>query len=267
MKKTLLLTMAVAMMCTTTASAQQKMKTLSTNGMALDVTQLENSDQTVLLTRYLFAGYNTICLPVTLSAQQLARTGSGLKVERLSGIAQQGNTLSLYFTECTDQGIEAGMPYLIYSPKAQYMRVRNTEATAVSTTLQTVRMTDGEGNQVAFSSSWNGRQRTGQYGIPAKQNVSVLESVLTRTSGQTFLPTRCAISWEQQAPTAVNIDIKHAQAPANTTAIKELSQKQGTFDVYDLNGRLMLQQVTAAQAKSQLGRGVYVVGGEKVIVK
>ena len=267
MKKTLLLTMALAMMCTLNSSAQNKVKYLSTNGHHLDITQIENTDQTVQLTRYLFAGYNTLCLPMTLTPEQLAKAASGLRIERLSSIAQTGSTLSLYFTECTSEGIEAGVPYLVFSPKAQYLRVRNTDATAINTKLQTIRMSDHQGNQVAFSSSWNSRQKEGFYGIPAKQNVTVLESVLTRTNGQTFLPTRCGIYWEQQSATATNIDIKHGDAPGNTTAIKALSTVQGTFDVYDLKGALLLQQVTAEQARHQLTRGVYVVGGEKVIIK
>ena len=93
MKKTLLLTMTLAMMCTLNSSAQNKVKYLSTNGHHLDITQIENTDQTVRLSRYLFAGYNTICLPMSVSADQLAQAVPGAKVERLAGIGQEGSTI------------------------------------------------------------------------------------------------------------------------------------------------------------------------------
>ena len=248
-----------------TASAQ--VKYVSTNAQKLNVEQLQDQSKASQVSRYFFAGYNTLCLPMSMSAEQLSEAAPGLTVERLMAIRQEGSVLNLYFADCTASGIEAGVPYLVFSPKAQYLRVRNTDATAINTKLQTIRMSDHQGNQVAFSSSWNSRQKEGFYGIPAKQNVTVLESVLTRTNGQTFLPTRCGIYWEQQSATATNIDIKHGDAPGNTTAIKALSTVQGTFDVYNLKGALLLQQVTAEQAKHQLTRGVYVVGGEKVIIK
>lgn len=267
MKKVLLTMVAIATMCATNINAQNKVKYLNTNGKSVDVTMLENTDQTVQLTRYLFAGYNTLCLPMTQTADQLAKSAYGLKIERLDGIAEEGGTLSLYFTECTAEGIEAGVPYLVYSPKAQYLRIKNTDATAVNSKLQTVHMADAEGNMVTFGSSWNSRQQEGCYGIPAKQSVTPLESILVQTNGQTFLPTRCGISWEQKSTTATTIEIKHGEAPANTTGIRLLGNLKGSIDVYDLKGNLLLQQVTTTQAKTILSRGVYVVGGEKVIIK
>ena len=120
-------------------------------------------------------------------------------------------------------------------------------------------MDDGKGNQVSFSSSWTSRQKNGLYGIPAKQNVEILESVLVRTTEElSFLPTRCGFSWEQQAPSAEKLEIVHV-SPADVTAIKELKQK-GTTDnrYYDLNGRNI-------NKPSQ--KGVYIHEGKQVIVK
>lgn len=256
MKQIVLTMMALATFSAVTA---QKVKSLYTETQTLKVEQVQNTEMPVQVNRYLFAGYNSICLPMTLSDEQLAATAKDIRVERLAAIRQEGATLQLLFVDCTNEGIEAGMPYLIFSPMRQYLRAKNTEANAIDTEIKTVRMDDGKGNQVSFSSSWTSRQKNGLYGIPAKQNVEILESVLVRTTEElSFLPTRCGFSWEQQAPSAEKLEIVHV-SPADVTAIKELKQK-GTTDnrYYDLNGRNI-------NKPSQ--KGVYIHEGKQVIVK
>ena len=256
MKQIVLTMMALATFSAVTA---QKVKSLYTETQTLKVEQVQNTEMPVQVNRYLFAGYNSICLPMTLSAEQLAATAKDIRVERLAAIRQEGSTLQLLFVDCTNEGIEAGMPYLVFSPTRQYLRAKNTEANGIDTEIKTVRMDDGKGNQVSFSSSWTSRQKNGLYGIPAKQNVEILESVLVRTTEElSFLPTRCGFSWEQQAPSAEKLEIVHV-SPADVTAIKELKQK-GTTDnrYYDLNGRNI-------NRPSQ--KGVYIHEGKQVIVK
>ena len=255
--KQIVLTMVA--LATFSAATAQKVKSLYAETQTLKVEQVQNTEMPVQVNRYLFAGYNSICLPMTLSAEQLAATAKDIRVERLAAIRQEGATLQLLFIDCTNEGIEAGMPYLVFSPTRQYLRAKNTEANAIDTEIKTVRMDDGKGNQVSFSSSWTSRQKNGLYGIPAKQNVEILESVLVRTTEElSFLPTRCGFSWEQQAPSAEKLEIVHV-SPADVTAIKELKQK-GTADnrYYDLNGRNI-------NKPSQ--KGVYIHEGKQVIVK
>ena len=188
MKQIVLTMLAFAMTCSATA---QKVRNLYTETQTLKVEQVQDTDMPIQVNRYLFAGYNTLCLPMTLSAEQLAATAKDVRVERLAAIRQEGSTLQLLFVDCTNEGIEAGMPYLIFSPTKQYLRAKNTEANGVDTDIKTIRMDDGKGNQVSFASSWNKRQKNGLYGIPAKQNVEILESVLVRTTEElSFLPTR-----------------------------------------------------------------------------
>ena len=258
MKHLVLTLAAAAMICSQSATAQNRVKNLYTETQKLNVEQVMNSEQTVQLSRYFMAGYNTLCLPMTMDAAQLAEAAKDLRIERMVAIRQEGNTLCLYFTDCTQEGIEAGVPYLVFSPTAQYMRVRNTEVNMVNDDLQVIRMNDSQGNQVAFSSSWNLRTKEGLYGIPAKQNVAVLESVLiSTTSDQSFLPTRCGFSWEQQSATATNLEIKHISA-SEATAITTVGndKKVASQEAYDLNGRRL-----AAGAK----KGLYIQGGKKIV--
>lgn len=259
MKQIVLAMMAVAMLNVQTATAQNRVKNLYTETQTLKVEQVQDLEKPVQVVRYLYAGYNTLCLPMTLSAEQLAATAKDVKVERLEAIRQEGTTLQLYFVDCTNEGIEAGVPYLIFSPTRQYLRAKNTNASAISTEIHAIRMDDGQGNRVSFSSSWDKRQKNGLYGIPAQQNKEILESVLVRTTEElSFLPTRCGFSWEQQSSTAENLEIIHTNSAA-ITGIKNL-KSNATNDnrYYDLNGRNIS---TPAQ------NGVYIHNGKQVIVK
>lgn len=257
MKQIFFATTVAVIMCSQSALAQSNVKNIYTENKTLNVEQVQNIEHSTQLNRYLIAGYNTLCLPVSLSSEQL--DANGITVERLASIRQQGNTLQLLFVDCTAEGTEAGMPYLIFSPKTQYLRIKNTEVEHISAELKTVRMNDGQGNQVAFSSSWETKQKDGLYGIPAKQNVTPLESVLIRTNAeQSFLPTRCGFSWEQQSATAENIEIVHAKI-ADVTAIKTVILNNSTVvgDSYDLQGR----------KHNTPFKGINIINGNKVIVR
>lgn len=259
MKQILLAMMAVAMLNVQTATAQKRVKNLYTETQTLKVEQMQDAATPVQMNRYLYAGYNTLCLPVTLSAEQLAATAKDIRVERLEAIRQEGSTLRLYFVDCTSEGIEAGVPYLLFSPTRQYLKVKNTDSNLINTDIHVVRMDDEQGNRVTFSSSWNIRQKDGLYGIPAKQNVEILESVLVRTTGeQAFLPTRCGFSWEQQSPTAQTLEIVHTNR-AGVAGIKDVKQNAANDNrYYDLNGR-----TTATPSQ----KGVYIHNGKQVVVK
>ena len=107
--KKIVLTLMVATAVCTTALAQNKVKNVYASSSKLNIEMLQNTDQTIQLNRYFFAGYNTLCLPMSVSAEQLG----DIKVERFHGIQQEGDVLNLYFVECTGDGIQAGVPYLI----------------------------------------------------------------------------------------------------------------------------------------------------------
>lgn len=258
MKQIVLTMMALATICTQTATAQTRVSNLYTETQTLKVEQVQNTDNPVQVNRYLFAGYNTLCLPMTLSAEQFAAAAKDVRIERLTAIRQVGTTVQLCFVDCTNDGIEAGVPYLIFSPTRQYLRAKNTEANAINAELKTIRMDDGQGNQVSFASSWTSRQKNGLYGIPAKQDVEILESVLVRTTEElAFLPTRCGFSWEQQSATAQKLEIVHMNA-AEATAISQLSantQHQTSNTYYDLNGRRV----------NGTAKGLYIKDGKKVV--
>ena len=257
--KQFVLVLMVAMGLSTTAFAQNKVKNIYASSPTLDIELMQNSEQTIQLNRYFYAGYNTLCLPFSLTAEQVAFAAKDLKVERLAGIRQEGATLNLYFVDCTDEGIQAGVPYLVFSPTSQYLTVKNTDVLNFDPELKAIRMTDDKGNIVTFGSSWNSMEKVGRYGIPAKQDVTPLESVLVRTEAdKTFLPTRCGFTWVQQAASASDLKIQHAASDSEVTAILGVKQNQATgSDSYDLQGRKI----------SKNAKGLLIQDGKKTIVK
>ncbi len=257
MKHFVLSLVAMATLCVP-ALAQNRVKNIYASSDKLNIEQLQNTEQPVQLSRFLFAGYNTLCLPMSVSAEQLQTAAEGARIERLVGIGQEDNTLNLYFLDCTNEGIEAGVPYLIYSQTTQFLRLKNTEATNISDVLRNVRMTDDNGNTISFGSNWETIRKDGLYGIPAKQDATILESILIRTEAdKAFLPTRCGFNWEQQSATATDLNIKHIKSLAEATGIQSIHNSQCTMhnDAYDLSGR----RITTPK------RGIVIENGRKVV--
>lgn len=256
MKHYLFAMVMAAVLGSQSAMAQNKVKNLYADSQSLHVEQVESQGQPVQLNRYLFAGYNTLCVPMSVSASQL--NASGIRAERLTAIRQEGSTLCLYFVDCTSEGIVAGVPYLIYSSTEQNLRIKNTDS-RIDTELKTIRLSDGQGNQVSFGSSWEKRSKSGLYGIPAKQDVTPLESVLVRTTEDlSFLPTRCGFNWESQSVSADKLEIRHITA-SEATAINALSNDavNNKANAYDLSGRRI----------TQTSKGISIINGKKVVNK
>ena len=266
MKKTLL-TLALVAGLFTSANAQNKVRNLSTSGQRLDLSTLTEKNQTTVISRYFLAGYNTLCLPMTISGEELQKVAKDLRIERMVGVGQEGSDVVAYFMDCTEDGIQAGVPYLVYSPTTQTVRVRSTNAISLDSDLIIVRMSDQRGNTVRFSSSWESVEEDGRYGIPAKQDVTPLESVLVRTTGdKTFLPTRCGFVLEGQSASANNLTIKHVKSLSEATSIQSFNANGNSIvDVYDVKGTLVKRGATSSNALEGLPRGIYVVGGEKVV--
>jgi len=268
MKKFTLFLMAAATVCTS-AFAQTRTKYVYTSSTRLNVEALQDQAQPAILTRTLFAGYNTICLPMSLSAEQLQAAAKDVQIERLELISQEGSTLNMYFLDCTNEGIEAGVPYLIFSPTFQTLRANTQNASGFNATPQCITKSDGAGNTVTFGSSWEMIQVEGRYGIPAQQDTYILESILIRTEGdKAFLPTRCGFTWDEQSSTASALEIKHVTSLEDVgTSIEKLEQTGTTVDVYNAQGTLVMPQTTVDAAKKSLPQGIYVIKGQKFAVK
>ena len=268
MKHFTLALVAAAAFCSQ-AFAQNRVKNLYTSGTTLNVSMLDDKEQPVQINRTLFAGYNSICLPMSLTAEQLQAAAKEVQIERLISIGQEGSTLNLYFLDCTNEGIEAGVPYLIYSPTFQILHANSTNAEGVSTALKCITKTDAEGNQITFGSSWESVQVEGRYGIPAMQETDELQSILICTNGdKTFLPTRCGFTWDSKSVTAQALEIKHiTDAAGQETCIKDLQAQNAVVDIYNAQGAMVKANANINKAMQNLPKGVYVIKGLKIAVK
>lgn len=270
MKQFTLALLAVATFCTSSL-AQTTTRNLYTSGTTLNVDELKNAPvgRTIQLTRTLMAGYNTICLPVNLSAQQLQEAAKDVQIERMAALKAENGVLNMYFIDCTKEGLQAGVPYLIFSPKSQMMRVKGAEMLNVDSELKSVTLRDEKGNQVTFGSSWDALKVEGRYGIPAQQDAYILESILIRTDGdKLFLPTRCGFTWDSQSADATSLEIKHVASLSGMETSIETLEAQGTLvDVYTTQGTLAKKQVSISEARTALPSGIYVIGGQKVAIK
>ena len=258
----------LTMLAMQTASAQST-KYVFTSSQALNTKPLTEAGQAFQLNRTLLAGYNTICLPVSLDAEQLQAAAKDVQLERLVSIKQEGDVLNLYFMDCTKEGVQAGVPYLIYSPIVQNLKVKSGQCGATDLEIKNITLNDDNGNQVTFNSSWTAIQAEGRYGIPAQQDAYILESVLIRTDAdKTFLPTRCGFIWNKQSVTATSLNIKHVTSMSGIeTSIAKLQAAGTKVDIYDTKGALVKKQTTVSDAISTLPTGIYVIGGEKFAVK
>ena len=90
--KHLVLTLIAATALCTSATAQTRVKNIYANSTKLNVELLQDQEQTVQLNRYLFAGYNTLCMPMSLTADNLSAAAKDLRVEKLVAIQQEGAT-------------------------------------------------------------------------------------------------------------------------------------------------------------------------------
>ncbi|MBR5481762.1 MAG: hypothetical protein IKU85_08735 [Bacteroidaceae bacterium] len=258
----------LTMLAMQTASAQST-KYVFTSSQTLNTKPLTEAGQAFQLNRTLLAGYNTICLPVSLDAEQLQAAAKDVQLERLVSIKQEGDVLNLYFMDCTKEGVQAGVPYLIYSPIVQNLKVKSGQCGATDLEIKNITLNDDNGNQVTFNSSWSAIQAEGRYGIPAQQDAYILESVLIRTDAdKTFLPTRCGFIWNKQSVTATSLNIKHVTSMSGIeTSIAKLQAAGTKVDIYDTKGALVKKQTTVSDAISTLPTGIYVIGGEKFAVK
>lgn len=251
MKKTL--TLVVGLVLALATAQAQRAVYLSTNGKAINFGSIGQQTQKISLSRILMAGYNTICLPFDVEAEELRATvGEGVALEKL--VKAEGNIL--YFLDVTEEGMEAGVPYLIYSPtrKVATFSTRN-HRMAEPRTLSV----DG----VMMYSSFQKETPTGVYGIPAMQDTDVLQSILVKVDGEkSFLPTRCAISTGSQNP-----EIRHITSLEETTSIQTLMAEDAVVDVYNVSGALVKSGIRMSQASTTLPRGMYVVKGQKFLVK
>ena len=257
MKKNFTRTLAAVILtaCSSFAMAQ-KTVTLNTYN-AFDFGRITEKTAILNVSRYFFYGYNTICLPFSVSADELkAAVGDGVMLEQLAKV--EGNELT--FVDVTEKGIEAGMPYIIYSPTKQAVKFTTTDFKNLAVAPKNLTV-DG----VTMSGHFEPTKENDLYGIPAAQDTEELQSILVKTvSDKTFLPSRCGIKFAGATETPT---IKHVTSINEETAINVLKAQNALVDIYNVAGTLVQKNVRINYAIKTLSHGIYVVNGQKFMVK
>lgn len=250
MKRILLSAAMVAALSANAQTTAPRTKYVSTSAETIDIELVQQA--TTRLSRTFYFGYNTLCLPYSLTAEEVeTNLGAGMKIEKPVGAMLEGNDFVLCFAECTGEGIEAGMPYLVYSDKAKYVAFTNTTGTSVDTPAS-VSFGDGQGNVATFRGSFERLTPIGTWAIPAVQG-EIPANLICCDGARMLNPTRCFFTWDAQNG-ANNMVIRHLAAGETVSGITSANITTADGAVYNTAGQ-----------RVQQGHGVMIQGGKKIV--
>lgn len=256
MKKLYLIAaMAIA---TISGNAQEKLMLSTYNGT--NVEKYDGKICNVTVNRYMFTGWNTIALPFDVSADELTATfGSDCKLERLVSAENVGDAVQLNFIDCKADGMQANTPYILYYAGEASNKKLTKEAQVINAQALTSVSTQ-RGDIVTMAGVQAKTSGIGFYGILAKDNAEArFAKVDASLSG--FLATRCYV---QLNGSATQLLTKHLN-PNEITSINAIARNGEKVDVYNVNG-VRVASVRTSEV-SNLQPGIYVVKGQKVLVK
>ena len=254
--KKLLLMAAFALSCIG-ASAQQTL-TLSTY-KGTDIKKYAGKKMNVTLNRYVFKGWNTISLPISMSEAEVNATfGSDCKLEKLVGVENNGTGVVLNFQNCKAEGIKANTPYILHYAGESGSKKIQAENAEVQEGESAITFTAaGTGETVTMAAAQMQTEAQGLYGILAKNNAeAAFVNVDNTTNG--FYATRCYVKLSGGNSTLLTTN--HL-AEGEVTSINAIAKQGEQVEIYNLSG------VKVADSVQGLQKGIYVVKGKKVMVK
>jgi len=242
------------------ANAQEKLTLSTYNGTNIE--KYDGKICNVTVNRYMFTGWNTIALPFSVSAEEMNEVfGADCKLEKLVSVENVGNNVQLNFQDCKASGIQANTPYILYYTGETGNKKIAKEATLTDAPAS-ISFTTGRGEVVTMSGVETKTAGVGFYGILARDNAEAkFTKVDASLSG--FLATRCYI--QLASGTEAKLVTNHLAA-GETTSINAITRNGEKVDVFTVNGVRVATNLSASEVNS-LRPGLYVVKGQKVIVK
>ena len=257
MKKFYLIAMMAIMALT--ASAQQRLSLSTYAGTNLE--KVNGTECQITVNRQMFHGWNTLSLPFAVSVEELNEAfGSDCRLERLVGVENGDNAVSLIFQDCKARGMEANVPYLVYY-NGEDGNCRIAKTAVPYNRPATLTFSDGH-EKVTMGAAQKQTVGDGVYGIRVKDNSEALFTAVNG-DGAIFYATRCFV--KLSSGTNKTINTIHLAA-GEVTSISTLVSNGRAVDVYTLSGQKVASKANAAQLRS-LQPGVYVANGQKVLVK
>lgn len=217
----------------------------------------ENANVTLKRTLYADGGWNTLCLPFTLTdAQAKAAFGDDVELRTLESVS--GNTLT--FASAT--GITAGVPYLI---KVSKVAGDNTYTFTGVTTIAVKEEMDfgssGKKNNVEFVGIYSPAD-VSEWATAGKENALFLGA------GNKFYKAKAETKMKAfraffLVPASTDTQALRAVIDGTTTGIDDLNIDTVKADgrVYNLNGQCVGYSLEGLKA------GIYIQNGKKVIKK
>ena len=206
--------------------------------------------ETVTMTRKVVAGYNTVCLPFDLDAEQVAYAfGENAKVYTYSETCDDADNVTINFSTKADNTIQANVPVLI----------GDATASTGAKTFSAVMFKSFTGNYPVVSG--NNFDFVGTYAditAIAAGDYFIGNGAIYRSAGETTIKAFRAYIHEKTGEGQEVKFLVNGEEFNLPTAISEMNDnatENGT--VYNLAG----QRVNKAQ------KGLYIVNGKKVIIK
>lgn len=200
--------------------------------------------------------WNTFCVPFALTAEQVEANKLG-EVRRLSGMQASGEGITLDFDKV--DAVEAGVPYLVKPEEAV------TEIKADGVMVSAKQPEAFPMNLVSMTGNYDATTvPQGAYFI--KDDMFYLADQADKVSLKGF---RAYINVDSESPVAgVNrllIDIDGSVTSVGEVLDNTAEDGGKMVDVFTLSGVKVKAGVKKAEALCGLERGIYIVGGKKVI--
>ncbi len=259
MKKFLLIAAMAAL--TVGAQAQQKLYLSTYSGTNL--AKYDGKVCNVSVQRAVFTGWNTIALPFSMTEQELNDVfGSDCRLERLASAEDNGNGVMLNFIDCKAEGIQANTPYMLYYTGEQATKriVKEAEVTDRQAALTFI---TNSGEEVTMEGARTHVEDEGLYGVLARDNSEVKFVSVKGMNTNGFYATRCYIRLSSGTSKMVTAQHLGYGDPTSIDAIASTNEK---VDVYNAAGTKVASQIPASEV-SNLRAGLYIVKGQKVLVK
>lgn len=217
----------------------------------------ENASVTLKRTLYADGGWNTLCLPFSLTdAQAKAAFGDDVELRTLESVS--GNTLT--FAKAT--GIPAGVPCLIKVSKAAKDNTYTfTGVTTIAVKDKTDRGSSGKKNNVEFVGIYSPAD-VSKWATAGKENALFLGAAnkFYKAKAETKMKAFRAFFL---VPASTDTQALRAVIDGTTTGIDDLNIDTVKADgrVYNLNGQCVGYSLEGLKA------GIYIQNGKKVIKK
>lgn len=254
----------LAFVAVSSACAQQRVVTNTVSPKDLTAYSGQTIDLSIF--RYIYQGWNTICLPVSLTTEEVNNIfGDDCRLETLVGVENNGTSTKLNFKDVKPDGLKANTPYILYSTKESGVREIHLSEAQVTTGPVELKFSDNAGTSVVFGGATEAGSAEGIYAILVKDN-SAASFVDVSNVAKGILASRCFIKLNGGETTNT---LQSNHLGYDMTGVESVASSLGTdelVDVYNISGVKVASKIPASDIRS-LGKGAYIVKGKCFLVK